>query len=369
MAILGRLLALAMGVFLVWPPIAEAATCKGGRAAQKAADRCKKAPAPSARATRAQKSKAKLAGASVGTGLVEFVEARGCKLLASESAVRRMRELEALGAVSWDGKCQHGLISGPGVLRQEGVSVEGGRSKRFAYYFSGTAQKGMRSGRWTRETFERFVDDPKSRTTMASLEFSNGMGRGAARPVPVRGLEQHGASFRTRVLEPESGMLRAMAAPAAGLVVPAPVADAARDPVVKLTAEAPAFVDAQSFGFGTGCYMDTLNGRLWEDEVLTIRDRQLIRIHGWAVDDESKLLPEETYLRLESSNGRRFYAATMPEDRPDVARHLGQAAFVKAGFRALVSAENLPPGEYQAMILMNVAGRNLLCGNERKLRL
>ncbi|MBK7768817.1 MAG: hypothetical protein IPI44_23975 [Sulfuritalea sp.] len=93
---------------------------------------------------------------------------------------------------------------------------------------------------------------------------------------------------------------------------------------VKLAAEIPSFVEGQSFSFGSGCYMDTLDGQLWENQVLAVKDQKSIRINGWAVDDESKMLPEATYLRLENSSGRRFYAATIPEDRPDVASISGR---------------------------------------------
>lgn len=138
---------------------------------------------------------------------------------------------------------------------------------------------------------------------------------------------------------------------------------------IKLSAQIPAFVEGQSFTLGSGCYMDTLDGQLWEGQVLAVKDRKAIRIHGWGIDADENRLPEATYLRLEGSDGRRFYAATIPEDRPDVARYLGSAKLVKSGYRALVSAENLPAGEYEVMILMNAGGRNVLCGNGRTLRL
>ena len=144
---------------------------------------------------------------------------------------------------------------------------------------------------------------------------------------------------------------------------------ATREVAVKLTTQIPAFAEGQSFTFGSGCYMDTLDGQIWESQVLTVKDRKAFRIHGWGVDAEGKRLSEATYLRLESSDGRRFYAATTPEDRPDVATHLGLPALVKSGYRALVSAENLPAGEYDVMILMNVGGRNMLCSNGRTLKL
>jgi hypothetical protein len=152
-----------------------------------------------------------------------------------------------------------------------------------------------------------------------------------------------------------------------------PVAAAAPVPVretaIRLTAEMPASIARQSFAFGTGCYMDTLDGRLWESEVLTVKDRKSIRITGWGVDDEGKRLSEGTFLRLESSSGRRYYAATTPEDRPDVAKFLGNSDFLKSGYRALISAEQLPAGEYGAVIVMSAGGRNILCGSDRRLRL
>jgi hypothetical protein len=153
----------------------------------------------------------------------------------------------------------------------------------------------------------------------------------------------------------------------------APVAAAAASPPkemsVKLTTHIPDFVEGQSFAFGTGCYMDTLDGRIWENEVFTVKDRKAIRIHGWGVDDEGKRLPEATFLRLEGSTGKRYYAATTPEDRPDVAKFLGNAGLVKSGYRALFSAENIPPGEYEVLIIMSAGGRNILCGNGRKLKI
>ncbi len=138
---------------------------------------------------------------------------------------------------------------------------------------------------------------------------------------------------------------------------------------VKLTTQLPSFVEGQSFTFGSGCYMDTLDGQLWEGQVLTVKDRKAFRIHGWGVDTEGKRLSETTYLRFEGADGRRFYVGTIPEDRHDVARHLGLTNLVKSGYRALISAENLSAGEYEVMILMNVGGRNMLCSNGRTLKL
>ena len=482
MAMSGRMWIVMVGVLVALVPAAEAARQNAGKVA-----------------------KGKPAEAKA--GLVVFTDSRGCKLWSSESAAKRMKEFASQGTVTWQGVCKNGFISGLGVLREEGQSVIGGRTRKFAHFLSGTANKGVRTGQWKRESFEKFSDSPNFTSGIATLEFVHGSAVGAPRPVAVTSWSQYSVNFSTRILtpalkeqsltalardtrptevladSPPSKRVEPVASPetpvsppaappmaqqqAASLPVPpvtpppvkpaesapvatvatapatapapnpapppakapasesatssvfslasalksalasalgqapapaptpapagttlsakpvpavvaaklpaapgaAPAANQARELPVKLAAEIPSFVEGQSFSFGSGCYMDTLDGQLWENQVLAVKDQKSIRINGWAVDDEAKMLPEATYLRLENSSGRRFYAATIPEDRPDVAKYLGQAAFVKSGYRALVSAENLPAGEYEAMILMNVGGRNLLCGNGRKLRL
>ncbi len=603
MRMLGKMLVVLTCGLITLLPVADAATCKGGKRAD-SAGRCKATPAKKAstkaKAKAGKKAKAATAAPSDKGALYVFVESGGCRILATESSVSRMQEIAVGGSVTWDGRCSEGLISGPGVLRQEGVFIEGGRSKHFAYYYSGRAKNGVRTGPWTRESLERFDDSVRSWTSLARVEFVNGVARGAPRPIPVRGADQHSKSFTTRVLDPEAKRAQAAAeplpqspgadavnlkaatavatvappvAPAPTLVptpsptsipappkatavapaalavapattvaprpvaapanetppkvsaplpaaplaaapaptpvpaaitkapppvpvppasappasappaqpvpakpiapavvaaaspastptpapapapvkatpvtpaapavaaapslapqpaapvavapprvaaplapappavapaptpvppaptsAPAPVAKAplptapvvapiaaiqtaparpaivapAPPAAVKLTSALPEAMEKQAFGFGTGCYMDTLDGQLWENAVLAVKDRKSLRIDGWAVDDEERVLAEATYLRLEGANGRRYHAATMVQERPDVARHFGIPAFARAGYRAVISAEGLPPGEYEVTIVMNSKGRNVLCGNGRRLKL
>jgi hypothetical protein len=470
-----RLWVLLIGTLVAFVPDAEARNCKtvkGTKATSECRDKAKGRMVSSRNRT-GKNAKAKAVDETTPGRLVEFVESSGCKLLASESAVRRMREIDTVGSVTWDGNCVGGLISGAGVLRQEGMFAEGNRNKRFAYYLSGIAQRGIRTGRWTRETFDRFVDSPQAWTSLARVEFVNGVSTGAPRPVPVGGTDQHSNSFRSRILDPESKRAQlgetadalpsltiadtlsrmpepaasalassgaATIAPATGaarsasplsafsgtppsvpspttkpteaasaasvpatptdvaVAAPAPftipattrpakpspatvaatasVASAVPPPVsnvrevaVMVATEMPASMVGQPFAFGTGCYTDTLDGEIWSREVLTAKDRKSMRIVGWGVDDEEKKLSEATYLRLENSNGQRFYVATIPENRPDVAKYLGLPDLIKSGYWALVSAEGMPPGDYEVAILMNSIGRNVLCSNGRKLRI
>lgn len=372
-------------------------------------------PAEAAKQRAGNASKGNSAAAKAGLAVV--TDSRGCKLWASESAAKRMRQIASQGSVTWHGVCKNGFISGTGVLREEGQAAIDGGTRKFAYYYSGSASKGVRTGRWKRESFEQVSGNSEFTAGIATIEFVNGIAVGAPKPVATSSWSQYSVNFSTRILAPAlkeqsrstsaSASERPLAGnaadvPAAKIAVAAAPAPASAEPVpastpappakastaklpaapvavpaasppmeasVKLTTQPPAFVEGQSFTFGFGCYMDTLDGQLWESQVLTVKNRKAFRITGWGVDTEGKRLSEATYLRLEHASGRRFYAATTPEDRPDVAEYLGQAAFVKSGYRALVSAENLPAGEYEAMIVMNVGGRNLLCGNGRKLRL
>jgi hypothetical protein len=583
MRMLSKMLVVLTGGLFALLPAANAATCKGGKRAD-SAGRCKASPAKKAptkakvKAKSGKKAKAVAASPEKGP-LYVFIESGGCRILATESSVRRMQEIAVGGAVTWDGRCAEGLISGTGVLRQEGVFIEGGRSKHFAYYYSGRAMNGVRTGPWTRETLERFDDSVRSWTSLARVEFVNGVAKGAPKPVPVRGADQHSKSFTTRVLDPEAKRAQAVAqatppaadadalslrpAPAVATVAPAvasppsipapaaptapsptaspavapaptpaplaviktpppaptpqtsgpptaptspkpavpapvdvlpapapepvkatavkpmppPVAPAptpvppaptsapptaikmplpapippvsvqaapptapkpavpatiaapppqtpepvkvaavkpAPPPVVPAPTSAPAAVpkapppapivappaaiqttpakpavvvapappaavklapalpeamQKQAFGFSTSCYMDTLDGQIWENAVLTVKDRSSLLIDGWAVDDEERVLAEATYLRLEGADGRRYHAATTLQERPDVARHFNTPAYVKAGYRTVVSVEGLPPGEYEATIVMSSKGRNLLCGNGRRMKL
>jgi hypothetical protein len=159
--------------------------------------------APAAEAAKQKAGKAsKGKSAEAKAGLVTFADSRGCKLWASESAVKRMKEIAAQGSVTWQGVCKSGFISGTGVLREEGQAAVDGRIRKFAYYYSGSADKGVRSGQWKRESFEKFSDSPKFSAGIATVEFVNGVATGAPKPVPVSSWSQYSISFSTRILAP-----------------------------------------------------------------------------------------------------------------------------------------------------------------------
>ncbi len=133
--------------------------------------------------------------------LATFVEANGCKLLSAERAITRLKEIAAQGTVVWDGRCKGGLIDGKGVLREEGALTVDGKTKKFAYFLSGTARKGLREGRWKRETFEWFVGSQKFYTSAALLNFVDGNAKGRPKLVSISHLDQFSPKFRQLVIE------------------------------------------------------------------------------------------------------------------------------------------------------------------------
>ena len=164
------------------------------------------------------------------TKLVTFVEANGCKLLAAKSAVNRLKEIASQGSVTWDGNCKRGRIDGKGVLREEGTVVIGGKTRKYAYFLSGTAKNGIRSGQWRRETFDRFVDSSRFYTSSATINFVGGVAKGRPKLLAVSRIDQLTPGFRKLVIEAQrdatpdnKALLQAVASPPAGGQLPARV--------------------------------------------------------------------------------------------------------------------------------------------------
>jgi hypothetical protein len=114
------------------------------------------------------------------------------------------------------------------VLREEGTVVIGGKTKKYAYYLSGNAKNGMRSGEWQRETLARFVGSPRFYASAATINFVVGIAKGHPKPIPVSDIEQFSPGFRKLVIEaqrdaaPDNEALRQAIAsrPSGGLQTP-----------------------------------------------------------------------------------------------------------------------------------------------------
>ena len=141
------------------------------------------------------------------------------------------------------------------------------------------------------------------------------------------------------------------------------------EPTIRLTETQPPFIKPDKLQLVSSCHMDTLNDKTWGMEVLPVADKKAIRITGWALDEVSRGLAKATVLVIESAEGRRYFAPTLPVERPDVADFFKAPSFKGAGYKAVISAEGLPAGDYEVAVVMETADRALLCGNGRRLRL
>ncbi|MFN0160860.1 MAG: hypothetical protein ACKVQQ_06495 [Burkholderiales bacterium] len=128
--------------------------------------------------------------------LQEFVESGGCKLRGSATSVARQKEIAAQGAVTWTGKCVNGLIDGPGTLKHQGVTQEAGRTRRYAFHLTGVARAGLRVGNWRRESFNMFEGSARYWTSLATLNYVDGVAKGEARQREVRSNDDFSPSFR-----------------------------------------------------------------------------------------------------------------------------------------------------------------------------
>ena len=158
--------------------------------------------------------------------LAVFAEAGGCKLLGTDAIVKRLKEIAGQGSVTWTGQCKDSLIEGAGVLRQEGTETIGGKTKKYAVFYSGTARKGLRQGSWRRETFDRFVDSKTFYTSAATIRFADGAVKGKPVLLAVASLDQLTPQFRKFVIEAQAEAAPANAALRYAPAAAAPAADA-----------------------------------------------------------------------------------------------------------------------------------------------
>jgi hypothetical protein len=128
--------------------------------------------------------------------MVEFADTAGCRVRGSAESIARLKEISAEGSVTWDGKCTGGSIDGPGVLRHQGLTKTNERARRYVFYLSGTANAGVRTGTWLRETFNMFEDSSRYWTSLATITYVDGIAKGSPKLRDVRKTTDFSAPFR-----------------------------------------------------------------------------------------------------------------------------------------------------------------------------
>ena len=353
--------------------------------------------------------------------LLEFTESGGCKLRGSMSSVARLKEIAAQGKVAWQGACVGGFVDGPGVLWHEGSIAEGGRNRRFAFLLSGTARTGLRSGAWTRESFNMFGDSSRYWTSIASINYVNGAAKGPAIFLEVRERNDFSPRFREFLATVDAEIASARGNPAPGNVRGAAPADASQAPQAAnpasttqaaMSPPAPTPAAAPRISIGPelreshlqplaepgrplpppapppmpqqqllqqlgACNIEQINGELVREYSVEIPASQAVQVTGWATDPhksrnaEPPRIPEEAWLRFYDRGGGPGLLVNMARnsERPDVARALGHPAHAKAGFRVTVEPGQLQPGEYSVAIVQRIGSNLAVCSSTARLRL
>ena len=333
--------------------------------------------------------------------IVEFVESRGCRTLATEAVAARLREIAEQGSVTWDGPCKGGLIDGKGVLRQEGTVIEQGRTKRYAFHLTGAARDGVRIGVWRRETFNMYDGSTRYWTSASTIDYRDGKVRWLPKLLNVRSFEDFLPPFRKLLAEadkrlagprnetpgpagagpqpaspsevrasveaPSQGEARARAeapppnTPPRELRPPPPVVGALREPVSPAVARtATATATAAQVG---NCSVDLINTKLIGVEPFTATSGAELEVVGWAADLANASVPDRAWVQLSAINTPHGMITALPRnvDRPDVARALGDPRYAKAGFSVKLSTRNFPPGDYILSVLQQVGPDVMVC--------
>lgn len=95
------------------------------------------------------------------------------------------------------------------------------------------------------------------------------------------------------------------------------------------------------------------------DKVASIKSGAF-ELHGWAIDDATKTIPETIYLELlPMKGGKHFFAAGSRNERvrPDLAKFFNDQSMNKAGFVVKADATSLPVGEYKIRIVQAAGGK------------
>ncbi len=355
------------------------------------------------------------AHAMAAIALHEFTETGGCRVRGSPESIARLKEIAAEGSVTWDGKCEGGYIDGAGVLRHQGITKANDRMRRYAFYISGSAKAGVRTGTWLRETFNMFEDSSKYWTSLATITYVDGIAKGSPKLREVRSNADFTAPFRAFLAEtdrrlasspertapqPETSAPAKPDPPAVAAIAPPgppPRAEAPLPPPAATPAPSPRPAPAASPGRpsagiafqgsglrpldspgapvaiapqqpevleqNTACSIDEINGRLARPEPVVASAGQPLRISGWAADPRQPRIPEQAWIRLFDRGGGPGLLLELPRNtnRPDVASALGNALYARAGFVVTIEPGKLTPGEYTVAIVQQLGGVMAVC--------
>ncbi|QGZ60817.1 glycosyltransferase family 87 protein [Paraburkholderia acidisoli] len=110
------------------------------------------------------------------------------------------------------------------------------------------------------------------------------------------------------------------------------------------------------------CSIDMLNNRGYVG-VPTVSTRDTISLTGWAIDAKNVRLPDAVFIRLESSNGKSYFAnAKLGLYRPDIPEGLKlPSTLADAGYEARTNLSSLTPGQYGISVIVQSGNQGFVC--------
>lgn len=139
--------------------------------------------------------------------------------------------------------------------------------------------------------------------------------------------------------------------------------DPARVPAAPAQSLAAASVDPLALPRRYGCNIERLNSYGFEGERLPFRPASDFVISGWLIDEAGAGIASGARLVISAAGGGARYevASLMRTAREDILAAKGPA-FANAGFRALLPAGALPPGDYDLALVYDAAEGPVSCG-------
>lgn len=119
------------------------------------------------------------------------------------------------------------------------------------------------------------------------------------------------------------------------------------------------------------CNIETANGTLFWPEAPKATKTATIDVGGWIIDEESKSIPNNAKIRLQTANGISAWEQDIVNrgDRQDVAKQLGSPDYLKSGFKVSLDVADLAPGDYVVYLAFDTPEGEAVCGIGRRLTL
>jgi hypothetical protein len=132
-------------------------------------------------------------------------------------------------------------------------------------------------------------------------------------------------------------------------------------PTAGLSMVIPGSVSGELSDAATRCSIEYFGSGPPDQRPLVVHESEVVGFYGWAIDAHERRPPSAVALAFVAASGGRWYAATRPQDRPDVARAYNDPALTAAGFEAGVRFGSQPPGQYQLDILLRLGNQLESC--------